>query len=127
MSDPTGRVGVVLQGLRAARPVPTSRDPEPLQTRYEPLQEIYANRPDRLAAVFDYAEDRASYLDIRESVARAAGAYDAEPLAVELEARRADEIIAAFRSSTVRVLARQLEDPARRAGLAGALVAAVLP
>lgn len=89
--------------------------------------QTYTPHPDRLAAVFDYADGRAGYLDIRESVERVAGAYDPEPIAPEAAAERADAIIAAVHEATVRALTRCLAEPKVQAAFAAALVGVVLP
>lgn len=91
-----------------------------------PLQ-TYAPRPDRLAAVLDYANDRAGYLDVRERVERAVGAYDPEPVSPELAAERAEAVIAAVHEATAIVLARRLSDPKVQAAMAASFVAMVVP
>jgi hypothetical protein len=85
----------------------------------EPLQ--YAHRPERLSRVFEYAEDRAAFLDVREAVAAA--------LEIPTDTNeRAELVLEAMRPIMVRTLARRLEhDAGARDGLAAVMVAAVLP
>ena len=71
--------------------------------------------------MFEYAEDRAAFLDVREAVASA--------LEVPTDTdERAALVLDALRPIMVRTLARRLErDAATRDGLAAVMVAAVLP
>lgn len=75
-------------------------------------------RPDRLAAIFDYAEDRAAYLDVREAVTAALDAFDRDtlhvvPLEPELARERGDFVVTAARAAMGRVLIRRLETQPR--------------
>jgi hypothetical protein len=82
-----------------------------------------AHQAKRLGRAFDYAEDRAAVLDVREAVA-AVLSYDNDETVDE----RADMIVDALRPVMVRTLTRRLErEPRTRERVATAMVAAVLP
>jgi hypothetical protein len=76
-----------------------------------------------------YATDRASYLDIRQSVANAIDAFDDpdEPTDQYVSSERADAALAATRRGMADAIVKRLADPGYRGELAGALVALVLP
>ena len=80
-------------------------------------------RPERLAAAFDYAEDRAGSLDVHQSVVAALEATN------DLDnEERADVIVATIRETARRTALRRLGHEARyRELVAGALIAAALP
>lgn len=95
------------------------------------MQEETAPVPSRLARVMAYASDRASYLDIRQSVANAIDAYDDPTLVDEIDpvasAERADAALEATRRGMADAIVKRLGDPGYRTELANALVSVVLP
>ena len=81
------------------------------------------SRPERLERAFDYAEDRAGYLDMHQATVAVLESTN------DLEAdERADAVIAAIRNATLRTLARRLEhEPRMRELVASFVVTAALP
>ena len=80
-------------------------------------------RPQRLSRVFDYAEDRAAFLDVRDAVAEAIDATHDIPTE-----ERADLMIGHLRDiMTRRVIRRLAAEPKYRELVATAMVTAVLP
>jgi hypothetical protein len=84
---------------------------------------LQASRPHRLDRVFDYAEDRAGYLDVHQSTVAVLDST------TDLDTNeRADLVIAAIQDTTMRTLIRRLErEPRMRELVATFVVAAVLP
>ena len=80
-------------------------------------------RPQRLSRVFDYAEDRAAFLDVRDAVAEAIDATHDIPTE-----ERAELLVAYLRDGMERTLTRRLAtEPRIREMVATAMVTAVLP
>jgi len=81
-------------------------------------------RPQRLSRVFDYAEDRAAFLDVRDALSEV---LDCDGDSLEAEAR-AERVIVAMRPLLERSLTRRLAtEPRIRELVATAMVTAVLP
>ena len=80
-----------------------------------------------MSRVFDYAEDRAAFLDVRDAVAAVLRDTDYLGTFDNIE-ERADLVIVAIRPALERTLTRRLAtEPRIRELVAASMVAAVLP
>jgi hypothetical protein len=87
----------------------------------------YGHRPERLAAAFAYAEDRASFLDVRGAVERAAAAFDPEPVDTAMGHERAELILSVMSEAAEAALARRMESPDGRRAIASVVIALAVP